>query len=142
MTSRASDLHRLQRLHRWLTLEGWAGVGALAGFWLPATLLGGALGLAAVAFLPVLVVSLWRLGRRGWLAALAVVVGGAALAVLGAGGASVALGGAAVLFAFYAFVWALKLTVAEWVREAEEAARWQTERAYANASATSVSAWS
>lgn len=129
MPASPSDLPRLQQLHGWLTLESWAGVGGLAGFWLPAAPLAAALGLAAVVFTPLLVHALWRLGRLGWLTAFVVVVGGMLLGTLVLGSARVGLGGALVLLAFYSFTWVLKLVVAEWVREAEEAALWTREKA-------------
>ena len=129
MTHSASDLPRLQALHHWLTLEGWAGVGGLIGFWLPTALLAGVLGLAAVVFTPVLVASLWRLRRFGWLAAFGVLVGGTALGTLALGAAWGGLGGALVLLAFYTYTWVLKLAVAEWVREVEGAIAWARERA-------------
>lgn len=125
----ASDLHRLRRLHHWLTLEGWAGVGGLAGFWLPAGPLAALLSAAAVGFTPVLVHALWTLGRRGWLLSFVVLVGGALVASLAMPGVWGALRWAPVLLAFYGYTWALKLAVAEWVRQAEEAVQWQAEKA-------------
>jgi hypothetical protein len=124
-----SDLPRLRQLHGWLTLESWAGVAGLAGFWLPAAPLAAALGLVAVAFTPLLVHALWHLGRVGWLAAFAVLVGGTMLGMVALGGAGVGLGGALVLLAFYSYTWVLRVAVAEWVREAEEAALWTREKA-------------
>ena len=136
MTHTASDLPRLQRLHHWLTLEGWAGVSGAAAFWLPYGLVAAGLGIAAVAFTPYLVVTLWRLGRRGWLAAFAGVVGGA-VAVAGAwSGAWAGVVGLLPLLVFYGYTWVLKLAVAEWVRETEETVRWAREKARWEAAAS------
>lgn len=124
-----TDLPRLRQFHRWLTLESWASTLGVAGFWLPAGPLALALGVAAVAFTPYLVVSLWRLRRVGWLAAFGGTVGGAVLGALAIGGPWAGLGGALVLLAFYACTWVLKLSVTEWLRQAEEAAAWAREKA-------------
>ena len=129
MTHPASDLPRLERLLRWLTLESWAGLGAAAVLWLPVGLVAGALAAAAVAFTPLLVHALWTLGRRGWLAAFVGLVGGAALATAGLPAEWGVLRGGLVLLAFYSYTWTLKLAVTEWVRAAEEASRWRIEKA-------------
>ncbi len=114
------------------------GVGGVAGFWLPAGLLAGVLGVAAAAFTPVLVRDLWQLGRRGWLTAFVVWVGGAAFAGLAVPIGIVAFG--LVLVAFYSYTWVLKLAVGEWLREAEEAAAWERESARWRAEAAAEAA--
>lgn len=129
MTSPASGLPHLERLHRWLTLESWAGAVGLAGFWLPVGPLVAVLGLAAVVFTPVLVTRLWRLKQTGWLVGFAVWVGGAALLGLHLSGPWAGLRGALVLVAFYSYAWLLKLAVAEWLRETPEATEWARTKA-------------
>lgn len=122
--TRAADRPRLDRLHRWLTLEGAAGVLAVAGFWLPLGPVLLALTVGAVLFAPALIHSLWALRRPGWLVAFAVWVGGAGAAALALPEAVAALRLGLALAAFYSYTWALRLGVSEWKREAEEAVLW------------------
>lgn len=129
MTPPFHDLPRLERLHRWLTLESWAGVVGLAGFWLPIGPLVAVLSLAAIVFTPMLVANLWGLRRTGWLVGFAVWVGGAAVVGGLLDGPWAGLRGALVLVAFYSYAWVLTLAVAEWWHEATEAAEWARTKA-------------
>ena len=130
MTPSPSDLPRLDRLRQWLTAESYAGVGALAVVFLPFQWVIVVLALAAVVFTPILVLNLWALRQTGWLVGFAVWVGGAALILTILSGSLVGgLRSGVVLFAFYSYTWALKLTVSEWCREATEAAVWASTQA-------------
>lgn len=129
MTHTAFDLPRLRRLHQWLTLESWAGVSCGALYWLPYSLVGSLLGIAAVAFTPILVVHLWALGRRGWLATFVGLMGGLFLLGGALPGPWRGLLGLLPLLGFYVFTWVLKLAVGEWIQEVEEAIRWRIEKA-------------
>lgn len=129
MTPSAVQIPTLRRLHRWLEMERWAGVLIVGGFWLPAGPLVGVLGVGAVVFAPVLIHCLWRLGRRGWLAAFAVVVGGAMIGARALPSEWGALAWGLVLLAFYAYTVALGLVARDWLRQAEEAVEWQREKA-------------
>ncbi|WP_412068785.1 hypothetical protein [Rubrivirga sp. IMCC43871] len=112
---------RLDRLHHWLTLEGWTGTLAAAGYWVPTGLLAALLGTAAVAFVPYLLTALYAIGRPGWIVGFVGVVG-----VAGAAGAALGppFGLYLALLAFYAYTWTLRLFVREWLRSAEEAIEW------------------
>ncbi len=129
MTNTAFDLPRLRRLHQWLTLESWAGVSWGALYWLPYRLVASLLGMAAAVFTPVLVVHLWALGRRGWLAAFVGLVGGLFLMSSALPGPWRSLSGLLPLLGVYVFTWVLKLAVAAWIQEIEEAIQWRIEKA-------------
>ncbi|MEM0963298.1 MAG: hypothetical protein AAGK21_12270 [Bacteroidota bacterium] len=129
MTHSAFNLPHLRRLHRWLTLESWAGASYILGMWLFAGPLAMLLGVAAVVFTPVLVHDLWRLGRWGWLVGFAVVVGVPLAVGVALPGVAPLFRWGAVLVGFYAYTWLLKLAVAEWLRQSEEESLWAREKA-------------
>ena len=129
MTHSITDLPRLERLHRWLTLERWAGTMGVAGFWLPVGVLTGAMTIAAVAFAPMMLHALWTLRRRGWVAGFAAVVGGTALATSLLAGLASVLAPVLTLLAFYIYCWVLKLFVSDWARVTTEAAEWRRTQA-------------
>lgn len=124
-----ADLPTLHRLDRWLRPTRWAGTLGAAGYWLPVGALSAVLGALALVFAPVLVHGLWRLRRWGWLAAFGAGVGGALAGGAALAGPWLGLRGASALVAFYALTWALSLAVADWLREAQEDARWAREKA-------------
>ena len=119
------DLPTLRRLHAWLTAERWGSSLGLLAVVVPLGLVAGALTLAAVAFTPVLVHSLWRLKRTGWLVAFGGTVGPALACGPLLPGAWGAMRGGLALLAFYLFTWALSLAAAEWLSEAEHTARFR-----------------
>ena len=125
----ASDLSRIDRLHRWLTLESWAGGLGAVVFWLPAGPIGAFLVAAALAFTPYLIVTLVRLRRWGWLGAFGMWVGGAGVLATFVPSMWSVVAGALILFAFYSYTWALRLAVGGWQRKGTEAATWARERA-------------
>lgn len=124
-----SDLPTLRRLHAWLRAERWTSTLGAAVAVAPVGLVAGALALAAVVFTPVLVHSLWRLRRVGWLGAFAGLMALALAAGALLPGAWGMMRGALALLAFYAFTWVLSLAAGEWLRETEETARFRRDEA-------------
>lgn len=127
------DLPTLDRLHAWLRAERLASLLGAAAFVVPAGLVALVLAVAAVVFTPVLVHGLWRLRRTGWLAAFAVLVGGALAGTAFLPGEWGMLRGALLLLAFYVYSWALSLAVAEWRRETMDTVRFRQHEAMRSA---------
>ena len=123
------DLPTLDRLHAWLRAERAAPLLGAAAFVVPVGLVAGVLTVAAVVFTPMLVLGLWRLGRTGWLAAFAALVGGALAATAFLPDEWGLLRGALVLLAFYVYTWALSMAVAEWRRETIDTVRFRRHEA-------------
>ena len=118
---RAADEVALQRLRRWLDAELLGGGGfVMAGFVLPVTLLTVAATLAALAFTPVLVHTLWTLERKGWLLAYGLLAGLPTLVGFVSGDWLLRFVGTSFgLVAFYALCAFLRAAVHEWHEEAQ-----------------------
>ena len=117
----------LQRLHRWLSYELSTPLLLLAWFVLPGNLLLLALKMAAVAATPLILRTLYRAQRKGWIVAFLVVVGVPALGLL------IPVENVVLeyvlrslpLVMFYLYCWALRHSVGEWL----EALRWREQYA-------------
>ncbi len=118
MDETASSQIKLERLQRWLTLEGSSAVAflvLLAGVpFIPVILL---LSVAALIFTPYLLFVLFRTGHRGWMVGFAVMVGTPYLLWLLPVSHPVLTVVVRLLplFMFYLYCWLLRLAVGEWI---------------------------
>ena len=144
--------HRLERLHRWLTLEVAGGGLVLGGlFFLPSVAFP-LLFYAALAFTPYMLRALYVTGRWSWIVGFALFVGlpfafaygdsetirailqGRARSLLFAGGDPLGLMlRAGPVIAFYLYTWALRHAVGSWVEKLQWQRRWALEDEKRNA---------
>mgnify|MGYP001796717506 CR=1 FL=1 len=115
-----SNPYRLQRLQRWLAYELSTPALFLLHYVVPFHLTLLAVVGCALALLPLMLSTLYREGRTGWILAFGVVVGTPLLVLAftwGQGHVSLLAGGA-VLLSFLGYCFVLRLAIREWLEEA------------------------
>lgn len=118
------DLHALERLHHWLTLEGATALAIPAMFFLPIDIGTLLLKWAAIAFTPYMLWRLYQVRRFGWIATFIIAVA-APLALMRTPETITYayLLSLLPLLLFYSYTWILRQSVGVWLEEARWAGR-------------------